>query len=82
MSLDMKFATICLAASALFLIFAFGAWFIQRTVDRAIVSSGHAFYVAIHQEEPRCATCPMNKRCQYYGDGKCKLSTIEAKINT
>ncbi len=81
MSLDFQLASVAFGLAILFLILGLGSWWIQRTIDRAIVSSGHAFYVGIHHEQPKCATCPFKGRCPYYAkSSQCRFarSTISS----
>ena len=74
MSLDLKLATIFFGLAVMFLVITAGASLIRSTIDKAIASSGHAFYLRVTGHEPKCPTCPFKKHCPYYGIGRCAFA--------
>lgn len=81
MSLDLKLAVFYFAVVVLIIVVSAGRMAIRKIVDDPLLRNEHAFYVRTTGEQPKCATCPMNKRCPYYGNGRCKFSILpSAKI--
>lgn len=77
MNLDLKLAVIYFAILVLMIVVSAGRAAIRHMVNGPLLECEHAFYVMTTGHEPDCPTCPLNKRCPYYGKGKCKFAKIK-----
>jgi hypothetical protein len=82
MSFDIALAWVFFALSAMVAFLEGAKAFMRFVIDRAFASSQHTFYVVATGHQPRCADCPMNKRCPYSNGVVCHFSKASLKIKT